>query len=74
MVPWRMDTESYVASLRRAFDAPAIDPSGIPATPWAPDLADMIRRHGQAAYEETLLDQLLRDLKHGHPAGSQLGP
>ena len=67
-VPWRMDTESYVASLRRAFDAPAIDPSRIPATPWAPDLADMIRRHGQAAYEESLLDQLLRDLKHGHPA------
>ncbi len=56
--PWVMSDVDY----RRAVEVPRERPplSGpVPPTPWAPDLASVMDRHGRAVHEEELSDELL---------------
>ncbi|MHB8875060.1 MAG: DUF2399 domain-containing protein [Myxococcaceae bacterium] len=69
--PWRMGAEDYLASLASAHDAPlGITPSKVPATPWDPQLRTEMMKKGIAAFEESLLPELLEDLRQGHPVGA----
>jgi hypothetical protein len=56
---WRMDADDY----RRAVVGSTVDldPTHIPDTPWSPPLADAMRIHARAAFEEALIDTLLSD-------------
>ena len=56
--PWRMSAADYTA---RADDAlPGLSATG--PTPWDPALAEAMARHGCALDEESVADDLLRDL------------
>jgi uncharacterized protein (TIGR02679 family) len=61
--PWRMGAVDYEASLADTF-AQNVPLSGrpLPATPWDPQLQRVMSGRGLAAYEETLIDTLLRDM------------
>lgn len=61
-LPWRMSADDYKHSLRDA--APELV-APVPDTPWDTHLADAMRTSGVAAFEETLLDDLLADLHAG---------
>ncbi|MFI1996083.1 TIGR02679 domain-containing protein [Actinoplanes sp. NPDC020271] len=57
-VPWRMSAAVYseaVATGGALIGTPA-------ATPWDPELAELMRRHGRSVMEERLLDTLAGDL------------
>lgn len=59
-LPWRMTREAYRAGIERGDSEPL---RGAPATsPWAPDLAADLDRHGRAIMEERVLADLLADL------------
>jgi uncharacterized protein (TIGR02679 family) len=63
-LPWRMNTEDYLASLA---DTPADDrihlrADALPPTPWCPTLQQVMGANGVAAYEESLIESLLADL------------
>lgn len=59
--PWRMSATDYRAGL--ADHANPVDLSGKPGpTPWDPDLARAMRRHGTAIYEESVEAPLIADL------------
>jgi uncharacterized protein (TIGR02679 family) len=63
-LPWRMSADDYKQSLRDAGPALA---AAIPDTPWDNSLGDAMRAAGVAAFEETLLEDLLGDLRAGIP-------
>jgi uncharacterized protein (TIGR02679 family) len=67
-VPWRMEAEDYLASLASANEAPqSLDLAKLPASPWDPRLrVEMVKRR-LAAFEESLLPELLQDLRESHP-------
>jgi uncharacterized protein (TIGR02679 family) len=59
--PWLMNASDYLAGVKT--DAPYVPLSGDPvATPWDPELRGAMLATGRAVYEETVADQLLRDL------------
>ena len=58
---WRMSASDYLAGTKT--DAPYVPLTGDPVpTPWDPELRETMRETGRAVYEETVADQLLRDL------------
>ena len=65
-VPWRMRAEDYAESLKEVI-ANETTLERIPNSPWAPQLAALMRERGRAAYEEALLPTLLEDLQAGSP-------
>jgi uncharacterized protein (TIGR02679 family) len=66
-IPWRMSAADYLDSLTgSAHGRTRLDTATLPATAWDPNLRVVITESGYAAYEESLIDQLLDDLlKHG---------
>jgi hypothetical protein len=71
-VPWRMGAEDYLKSLASANDAPqSLKGSKLPGTPWDPQLRIAMAEKGLAAFEETLLPELLEDLREGLPRKHQ---
>lgn len=56
--PWRMSAADYTAHVDDAF--PALTGTG--PTPWDPELAEAMARHGRAVHEESVDEDLLRDL------------
>ena len=65
---WRMTTPDYLASLERDDDqhVPLKD-TPLPPTPWDPTLAEEIASRAVITFEESLLDQLVEDLRRGCP-------
>lgn len=64
--PWRMRTYDYLQSLQAPIaDGVALDE--IPDTSWDVGLAAAMRERAAAAFEETLLRELLEDLRLGRP-------
>jgi uncharacterized protein (TIGR02679 family) len=58
---WLMNASDYLAGAKT--DGPYVALNGDPvATPWDPELREAMRETGRAVYEETVTDQLLRDL------------
>ncbi len=58
---WQMNASDYLAGVKT--DGPCVALNGDPvATPWDPELRETMRGTGRAVYEETVTDQLLRDL------------
>jgi uncharacterized protein (TIGR02679 family) len=58
---WRMSASDYLAGAKT--DATYVPLTGDPVpTPWDPELRETMRETGRAVYEETVADQLLRDL------------
>jgi uncharacterized protein (TIGR02679 family) len=61
--PWRMTAADYRHALETGGTTPL---TGSPtASPWDPELAALLTRHGRAVMEERLLAMLLSDLAHG---------
>ena len=56
--PWLMTAGAYRAAIAATRDRPRLG-GAVPATPWDPELADVMASHGHAVYEEELTDQLL---------------
>ena len=73
-VPWRMSTRDYLACLERSPQAPALFGDRALETGWDVHLADSMRQHGQAGYEETLLAELTADVTTGTPGPSCISP
>ncbi|MGW8354306.1 DUF2399 domain-containing protein [Streptomyces wedmorensis] len=66
--PWRMNADDYVRSLHPTpFQPTALDTERLPETGWDPALHTAMRAQGRPAYEEALLDDLLNDIRRGHP-------
>ncbi|MFD9047214.1 DUF2399 domain-containing protein [Streptomyces zaomyceticus] len=66
--PWRMNTDDYVRSLHPApFQPTSLDTERLPETEWDPALNAAMRARGRPAFEEALLDDLLDDIRRGHP-------
>lgn len=61
--PWRMTADDYQAGLTDGAAAVPLRVERLPATPWNPPLADLMRTEGVAVFEEALLDRLIHDLK-----------
>jgi hypothetical protein len=58
-----MSAGDYLGSLTGpAHGRTRLDPANLPATAWDPDLQDAMTTSGYAAYEESLIDQLVDDL------------
>lgn len=67
-LPWRMSAADYREAVNRAsaqrVDLPVL--TGEPgATPWDPELAELMSTAGRGVEEETVLDDLLADLRRG---------
>ena len=60
--PWRMGAGDYLAAVG---DAVATIEAGaaIPPTPWDPALAEAVREHRVAVFEEQVVDDLMADLR-----------
>jgi uncharacterized protein (TIGR02679 family) len=68
---WLMNATDYLAGAKT--DAPYVPLTGDPVpTPWDPELRETMRKTGRAVYEETVADQLLRDLTE-YISGSAVG-
>ena len=66
-----MNATDYLAGAKT--DAPYVPLTGDPVpTPWDPELRETMRKTGRAVYEETVADQLLRDLTE-YISGSAVG-
>ncbi|GAA0506551.1 hypothetical protein Ade02nite_95440 [Paractinoplanes deccanensis] len=62
-VPWRMKAADYLSSLTSpTHGRTRLDTAALPATAWDPDLHEVMIESGYAAYEESLIDQLMDDL------------
>jgi uncharacterized protein (TIGR02679 family) len=62
-VPWRMKAADYLDSLTSpVYGRTRLDPATLPPTAWDPNLHDVMSESGYAAYEESLINQLLDDL------------
>lgn len=59
--PWRMGVTDYVDSLQKAMQE-EIRLERVPDVAWDPDLSNVMRAKGLAAYEEALLPLLLEDI------------
>ena len=59
--PWRMGAADYVAGVRDGADhVPLAGPPQL--APWDPELAQVMAGTGRALFEETVADELIRDL------------
>ncbi|MEV6477019.1 DUF2399 domain-containing protein [Streptomyces sp. NPDC051657] len=66
--PWRMSADDYVRSLHPSPLQPIpLDTERLPETDWDPALRTAMCATGRPAYEEALLDDLLDDVRNGHP-------
>lgn len=61
--PWRMCAGDYLAAIRPGSDAEVV----VSETPWDPELGVEMNRLGVAAYEEDLIELLVRDVLMGTP-------
>lgn len=67
-MPWRMSAHDYLVSLTRPSETVALtDGSRLPLTSWDPELIAAMASRGLAAYEESIMDELLEDLSNGKP-------
>ncbi len=77
-VAWRMGAAEYLASLAAAPPGAEVTLGGgpLPTTPWDPRLHAAMADRRLAAYEETLVDDLLHDLRHPleHPPSGETTP
>ncbi|MGW3778116.1 DUF2399 domain-containing protein [Streptomyces sp. NPDC005091] len=66
--PWRLSADDYVRSLHPTpFQPTPLDTERLPETGWDPALHTAMYATGRPAYEEALLDDLLDDIRSGHP-------
>jgi uncharacterized protein (TIGR02679 family) len=56
--PWQMTADTYRAAIGMQRERPHLG-GVVPATPWDPELADAMEKHGHAVYEEELTEHLL---------------
>lgn len=62
--PWRLSAGDYEEAMDSLPPVHALSLQGLPVpTPWDPHLATAMSRHGVAVHEESLLNQLLGDLR-----------
>ena len=66
-VPWRMDAGSYLECVRRSPDAPKFDPAAVGASAWDPKLAEAMRLTSRIGFEESIISELLDDIRTGMP-------
>ncbi len=66
--PWRLATADYETAIKHNADYVSL--AGTPQpTPWAPTLATAMTAHGRAVYEESVADDLIKDLAPGAGVG-----
>ena len=70
--PWRMRADDYLSAADPTSEFRFRHPDQL-RSPWAPALADVMRRTGIPAFEEALLPALLDDLRHGSPEPISVG-
>ena len=58
--PWLMTANAYRTAIGMQRDRPQLG-GVLPATPWDPELADAMGKHGHAVYEEELTEYLLAE-------------
>jgi len=63
-----MGAEDYLASFA-ASAAVEVTLGSVPEAPWSPGLSAAMRAKGCAAYEESILADLLQDLRREMPRG-----
>lgn len=68
-VPWRMGARDYLESIEQPMEE-RVQLADVPEIVWDAELAEVMRAHGVAAYEESLLSALLADLQRGRPPGA----
>ncbi|MCU1492320.1 MAG: hypothetical protein JWO62_84 [Acidimicrobiaceae bacterium] len=61
---WRMGATDYLGALQASRSVEPLRLDRLGQTPWDPELAAVMRHHGVAVFEETLLDDLLDDIAH----------
>lgn len=61
--PWRMSAADYEEGVAAGDAVVELRLDRIGDTPWDPSLAEALRTHGRALYEESLLAQLLGDVR-----------
>ena len=66
-VPWRMDAETYLECVRRSPNAPVLDPAAVGTSAWDPALAETMRFTGRVGFEESIIGELLDDIRVGRP-------
>jgi uncharacterized protein (TIGR02679 family) len=59
--PWRLATADYETAIKNNADHVSLAGTSQP-TPWAPTLTDAMTAHGRAVYEESVADDLIKDL------------
>jgi uncharacterized protein (TIGR02679 family) len=67
-VPWRMNSDSYLDCVRRSPNAPVLDPAAVGASAWDPSLAEAMQVTGRVGFEESIIGELLDDIREGRPA------
>ncbi|HXX90681.1 MAG TPA: DUF2399 domain-containing protein [Acidimicrobiales bacterium] len=60
--PWRMGAPDYLEGLERRESTDPLRIDRLPATPWDPDLLEVMCNRGVAVYEECFLDVLVKDV------------
>jgi uncharacterized protein (TIGR02679 family) len=60
--PWRMGPMDYLGALDASGSIEPLRLGRLGPTPWDPELAEVMRHHGVAVFEEALLDDLLTDI------------
>jgi uncharacterized protein (TIGR02679 family) len=61
--PWRMGVTDYRRGLRTGDGSVPLRIERLPATPWEPALAAVMATEGVAVFEESLLDELVCDVR-----------
>jgi uncharacterized protein (TIGR02679 family) len=67
--PWRMGSADYLSGVAGGEQSVAIRHERLVDTPWDPDLRHLIAERGVAVYEESLLDDLLDDIRRAAGSG-----
>jgi uncharacterized protein (TIGR02679 family) len=67
-VPWRMDAGSYLECVRRSPNAPKLEVAAVGASAWDPKLAETMRLTGSVGFEESIISELLSDIRAGRPS------
>ncbi|MEU5036111.1 DUF2399 domain-containing protein [Streptomyces rubiginosohelvolus] len=66
--PWRMNADDYIRSLHPTpFQPATLDTERLAETAWDPALRTAMCAQGRPAYEEALLNDILDDIRNGHP-------
>lgn len=72
--PWRMNANDYVRSLHPTPSQHPLDTERLPETGWDPAPHTAMCAQGRPAYEEALLNDLLDDIRSGHPPPEPVDP